>query len=362
MKIALIVPGDLELQPYLFNYTDVFDSNNISYDYISWNRDMESPNIYNDHKVVSFGTKSSVSKKNIFKLLDYLIFSRNVIRYLKNNHYDYVIIFTIPNAIFLKGFLFRFFKNKYLLDIRDYSVLYPYFKKSINKLVSFSLFTSISSHGFLSWLPINSNYIISHNILKSSLVKSFQYKVALDLNDLTVLTIGRIRDYSINKKFIEALGNKENIKILIAGTGTIKDRLEIFFKSRYNNIFFTGKYKKEDESSIVNSSSILNIILPKDTLSTSLMSNRFYLGIANRKPLIVNQESHQAHFVRKYNLGIVIKSEDNLYENIVKYVSKFNSDLFTQGCDHLNEIIYADICKFESKLISSFKIIREDEN
>jgi N-acetylglutamate synthase-like GNAT family acetyltransferase len=78
--------------------------------------------------------------------------------------------------------------------------------------------------------------------------------------------------------------------------------------------------------------------------------------------VIVNHESYQAHFVRKYNLGIVIKSEDNLYEEIVKYVSTFNSDLFTQGCDHLNEIIYADICKFESKLISSFKIIREDEN
>ena len=53
------------------------------------------------------------------------------------------------------------------------------------------------------------------------------------------------------------------------------------------------------------------------------MTNRFYLSLIFKKPMIVNKDSIQASFVKKYNLGIIISSEDNISERIMDYKNSF---------------------------------------
>ncbi len=358
MKVGLIVTGDLELQPYLFYYTDVLDSLNMEYDYICMNRDTINKTIYNNHKVIAFGSKRTIKRSNVLKVLDYYLFSRAVMNYLGNNKiYSCLIVFTIPGALFLKKFLQKQFNNRYVFDIRDYSLLYRFFSSSVANLIFNSLFTSISSEGFLKWLPKSNNYVISHNCNKRLLLNSGEQNVGISSDKIIVLTIGRIRDYSITKRFIEALGDRKDISIVICGTGYVKDHLQKIFKTKYANLNFIGQYNKDDELSIVRRSSLINIILPNNILSNSLLSNRFYNGIIGRRPLIVNQESYHARFVYDYNLGIVMKSNDNLYDEIVKYVLNFDSQLFNNGCDELIKLIINDINKFEFRLVSSLNSI-----
>jgi hypothetical protein len=354
MKLALIVPGDLELQPYVFYYTSVLDRNSINYEYIQWCRDMTNKDFFNNKKVVSLGNKSSIKKNNILKIIDYYTFSREVINYIKKNKFDFLVVFTIPNALFLKRFLMRQYRSRFIFDIRDYSLMNIFFKKSIEAVITNSLFTTVSSTGFLKWLPKNYSYTLSHNIAKSSLIFSCDDDIILNCDPLKLLTIGRIRDYEVNKNIIKILAEKTNMQLIIVGVGHVKDKLERYFFSKFNNVIFGGFYNKNEELQIVKAANMINLIMPNNTLSCTLMSNRFYSGINYRRPLIVNENSHHANYVHKYNLGIVLKSYKNMYTDIIKYTKSFDQKIFKKGCDDLIAEINNDILVFESKLISSF--------
>ncbi|UQD56125.1 hypothetical protein [Flavobacterium sp. K5-23] len=352
MKVGIVLSGNIESQPYVSYYTDVFDNIDIDYEYICWDREKVNPSVYNNHNVISIDVKGSVRNNNFRKLYDYWLFSKNVKNHLDKNHYDFLLIHTIVNGVFLKNYLIKYYKNKYIFDIRDYSPIYPFVKNTVEKIITQSLFTSVSSEGFLKWLPNKSKVVISHNVSKYSLdVSLLNNNGLLNNNDsITILTIGKIRDFYSNKRVINDLGNKQGIKMIFSGSGIESEKLETFSLNNYNNILFTGPYEKKDESTFVKSSNMLNIVLPKNILSTSLISNRFYLALTHRKLMIVNEESFQATFIKKYNLGIIVKSEDDIYVKMMEYIKDFDYNSFDKGCDDLIGIIKKDIVIFENTI------------
>ncbi len=353
MRIAIILSGNLVMQPYIKYYTDVFDSLNMDYEYVCWDRDFINPIIYNNHKVIAFNISGSIKNKQYRKLYDYYRYSQFVRNHIDNSQYDFLLIHTITSAVFLNRYLNKNFNFKYIFDIRDYSIIYPFVKKKVTHLITNSIFTAISSLGYLNWLPKENSYVLSHNVSKSYLETTFKSTEELFKNDkINILTIGQIRDFSSNKRVIKALGNKNKIKMIFAGSGIEKEKLEYFAMNKYTNIVFTGRYKKEEESFIVQSADFINIVLPIDVLSNTLISNRFYLGILHRKPIIVNEESFQANYVKKFNLGLIVKSEDDIYEKLIEYINNFDFKAFNKGCNDIIEIIKKDITIFENYIIN----------
>lgn len=182
MKIAIILSGSIESQPYIRYYTDVLDTlNEVEYEFICWNRDEKNPLFYNNHKIISIDVSGSITNSNFKKIYDYFLFSKKVTNYLNENRYDFLIIHTLVNAVFLKKILLRYYKNKYVFDIRDYSPIYPFTKHILTNIVKNSFFTVISSEGFLDWLPKSSKYILGHNVSKQKLVLPFIENQLLDL-------------------------------------------------------------------------------------------------------------------------------------------------------------------------------------
>lgn len=359
MKVAIILSGNLDIQPYVRYFTDVFDSLLIDYEYICWDRDYSNPITINNHEIYSYRRNSSIKNKRFLKLYDYYLFSQFVINHLKKYHYDFLIVHTITNAVFLKNFLIKNFKQKYIFDIRDYSPIFVLTKKYVTQLVSHSTFTTISSSGFLTWLPNSNKYVISHNVAMQYLEES-QFEHELFKGDkINILTIGQIRDYVTNKRLIVDLGNKDKIRLIFAGYGIEKDNIEKFALNSYSNVYFLGKYIKEDESHIVQNADFIYIVLPTDILSSTLMSNRFYLSIVHRKPMIVNEESAQASFVKKFNLGIIVKSDDNIQEKLFEYINSFDFVAFNQGCIDVIEVVKEDITVFKNSIINYFKYARK---
>jgi hypothetical protein len=351
MKIGIILSGNIESQPYISYYTDVFDKMKIDYEYICWDRDDKNPSFYNNHRVNSIKVKGSIKNNNIRKLYDYWLFTKNVKKFLKKNDFDFLLIHTIVNAIFLKGYLLKNYAKRYIFDIRDYSPICPCVKKNLKGLIEKSLFTAVSSIGFLSWLPEGSNVVVSHNISKKNFVCDLSDKL-INREPFKILTIGKIRDFESNKRVIDSLGNTTNLELVFCGAGIESYRLECYALKHYTNVAFTGSYLKENESELVKDSSLLNIMLPTNILSSTLLSNRFYLAITHKKPIIVNRESFQSIFVEKYNLGVVIEADDNIYDKIFEYMRSFDFDSFNAGCDELIEIVKMDIDIFENTIIS----------
>lgn len=345
MSVGIIVPGLPNYAPYLKSYTELFDDLNIDYTFICWNRNNDSL-IVRENMIVFDRTlyeRSSFLKK----CYGYFLFSIFVRRHLNLYDYTFLTIHTLACGIFVKKILNG---KRYFLDIRDYSPLVPYFKSRISALIRQSSGTFISSLAYKRWLPLGFRYILSHNVRKSELVNSERYSRRAFNNEIVkVLTIGQLRDFSANSAIIDELGNKSNIFMDFVGEGTELSRLTKHAES-YDNIRFTGRYEKEEELGFIENADLINIVLPNTFEALTQMTNRFYLSLLYKRPMIVNEDSIQADFVRDYNLGIVVGKDENVYDEINSYISRLDYDLFCQGCNDCIKVINRDISKFENYL------------
>lgn len=350
-KIALVLGSTIEKSPYINYYTDVIDPQNFNIDYFIWDRDndvnIENPNIY------VYKNKDTANNQ-IGKYYNYYKYSRWVLNIIKKNNYDVLIIFGLQLSYFLKDILLKK-KLKFILDIRDYSPVMkiPHMRFVIKRIIKKSKLTAISSPGFLNWLPQNMEYNISHNI-RFKLVTQHIDNSREPSDKIRILTIGMIRDFNANMEIIKSFADKDKYILNFAGASRISKELEKECDNLgYTNIFFSGYYKKEDENEIVKRNDMVNIYLPDNILSNHLMSNRFYLSVLMRRPMIVNNGSTQSEFVKKYNLGCVITDKTQIYETIQRYIDGFNIEIYNRGCEQFIDQVIQDIKLFNKAIVSS---------
>ncbi len=347
MKVAIVLPANLEFAPYVSYYTDILKSKNIDFDYILWNRKGFCIDYSNIH---SFSYKSDERRNTFLKIYDYWLFSKFVRKYLTEVNYDLVISFTVISTIFISRTLITKFSGRYIFDIRDYTTFYPLCKKIMTKLVMRSAMNTISSPGYLEWLP-KADYILGHNIRKVFDFKS-ETKVGIKSNySINILTIGFLRNFSLAKSLIDRLSNIPGISLHFAGDGPAREELE-FYSSIFDNVIVSGFYNKEDEGKIVQSATMINLILPEDISFRTAIANRFYLALLYKKPLLVNENSIHAEFVNKYHLGVTISENDDIFQKITDYFSTYDDILFTNGCNELLNVVKRDVDIFKNQFLN----------
>ena len=346
MKVALLLPAEPEKAPYIQYYIDVFKEKGIEYDVIAWNRSGNNPKVL--ERLIMYEAPSPDTLSNIKKVRGFWGFKQFVEKTVRQKQYDRLVVHTIMLAVFMSSFLKRYYGGKYILDIRDECSLYGIMKLRLPVLLKYSFCNVISSWGFKTWLP-EAEYVISHNI-------GFRWKEKMNMpapdsffhhQPLDILTIGQIRHFDGNRVLIDELGNR---KMHFAGDGVDVPRLVEYCKEKkINNVAFSGRYLKENEDDIVSTSDFVNILLPQTRVQQA-MANRFYLAILNYKPVIVNAESIQAEYVRKYGLGIVWELGTSLKNAIEDYIARFDIEQFLDGRRKLCETLMKDVMQFNKML------------
>ena len=360
MRIAILVPNLTENAPYLSCYTDVFQANNISYDIVCWDRNKRLSNTESlSENLFIFDKAGLESNGPVRKIFDYIRFIKFVKTRLNCANYDLVITANIALAFFLCRTLIIKYKRKYILDIRDYSIICKIFPRVILILIKHAALNVVSSIGYLNWLPKEQNYTISHNVRKISLTSNlFQYEMKDEFlfnKPIEILTIGQIRDFDSNSLLIDKLGRLSTFKLKFCGEGLDSLRLQSYAKKYSTNCLFTGVYKKIEEENLVVNCDFLNIILPEKKEVMTQMTNRFYLGLIYGKPIIVNSKSIQSEFVRKYKLGLVINFDDDFEKSIIRYIEEFDQEQFNLGIKNLMAIVNAEIDFFEQNVLNILK-------
>lgn len=347
MKVAIIILGNTWVCPYVNTYKHMLEKAGCDYDVILWDRDGSdagAPNAFSSGRV---GLNNA-----FFKACFYLKYARFIKRTVLKNGYDKLVVSGPHLAILLSSFLRKRYKGHYLLDYRDISIeqkkpLYSIYSKTL----AGSCRNVISSPGFRKYLPSEYDYLISHNFdvenaARSLAVEAPAFELEMPVN---VLTIGAIRNYDTNVQILENLGNVSGYKLLFAGHGEAAGALKEYALSHgVTNAEFTGFYKKEDEASIVAKCTFVNIFFPDNIEHSSIMSNRFYLALMNKKPVIVTAGSIQAALVEKYSLGVVVADVRNLDMDIKKYISEFDYVEFCVKCNELLAVFLEDQHALES--------------
>lgn len=348
MKIALISGGNLWFLPFIKNYTSVLDANNIDYDIISWNRDGTDPQIG-----IQYDKNSKLKKSKILKVFDYWGFCRFVKAIIRKNKYDKLIIFNPQVALLLKKMLKSEYKKRYIMDFRDLSVeQLPILRNMFSSILDNSWINVISSPGFIGCINGNHEFILNHNFIPSEeIINSLNHSQEWNKDWINVLTIGGIRDFSSNSEIISSLANKKNVKLSFVGKGHSAKSLEEFSeKIGCSNITFRGYYPKEEERNYIIDTTWMNIFYPSIKSHSTALSNRFYLSIIYKRPMIVTANSIQGDYVCKYNLGLSIDNTENLFEKMQMWMNENNFEDYAARANDLLKQFLNDQYEFINKL------------
>ncbi|TDP11581.1 hypothetical protein [Halanaerobium congolense] len=343
MKIGLVCPSNILYMPYVNNYLDILENIDVEYEIINWDRFN-----YDETKTISYKDKKIGHSRNFW---DYYKYKNFLIKHLKNNNYNKLIVFGVQLTFFLNNYLLKNYKNKFIIDIRDYHKLIYFFR--LNKLINYSFSTIISSPGYKNWLPESDKYLINHNTNS----KSYDgiNKFSFNKNEINISYIGSIRNYKINKKLITNLMNKFNFNLLYHGYGEDTDKLMKFVsRNEINNVTFTGKYVRKEEKTLYNKADFINILRNNKSINNrTALPNRLYNSVIYSKPIIALEGTQLADIITNYSLGLVVESLENIEGKILSYIDSFdinnykkNRDMFLHKVIKENKLFKKKITEF----------------
>ncbi|MEG1965818.1 MAG: hypothetical protein RR064_06675 [Oscillospiraceae bacterium] len=256
-KIAILSAVNVKHMSLSSIYTEELKKLNIKFDLIY----MDKYNIeeeFDANNIFKFVNVINHEDGKLLKILQYFKFRKYAIKKIKENNYDFVIVWNDVAILMFADYFAKKMKNKYCLNIRDYcgeknKFIYNRFKKTILN----SAFTTISSDGFLSFLP-HYDYISVH---------SMNLKILQDIpvrNDfrepgspIRITFIGNVRFFDMNKKIMDVFKNDERFILGYYGTNSeiLKEYAE---KNDIKNVDFFGSFPVEQTKEFIEKSDIIN--------------------------------------------------------------------------------------------------------
>lgn len=354
MKVALILPGAVWFAPFVKIYTTYLENKNIDYSIISWNRDGGDPPYQFQYNIKP---KNGHGRATLKEYWYYFKYVRTVLR---NQKFDRIIAFCSQTACMLADLLTTKYKGRYMIDYRDLSLEQRFgFKQLYSYVLKRSSLNVVSSPGFLKCLP-KAEYVISHNfdiaLVLNELNRKREISSFYKKNDnIRVLTIGGIRDYSSNVQIVNALANKSGFEVGFVGKGNAAPLLEKHAEEiGAKNISFSGYYEKKDEPKYIEEASYINIYYPRIITHDTAMSNRFYNSLLYKKPMIVTKNTTQGDFVEKYGLGVAIENCDGLEDKLKNFMQS-DYKQYEERCNQLLKKFINDYNVFDKSLNAFLK-------
>lgn len=342
MKIGIIGFIDKNKLPYIEYYERVLRKENVKYESIFWDRfnNLKTEKINNEYIIHIKCVPGESKLKKIFPMYQ---FKNEIQKIISREKYTHLIVLTTLPGILIYKTLLKNFKNKYILDIRDYTYEnFNFYKNLVDKLVENSFFTAISSKGFLKFLNHNKKIVPCHNISNFEMQKE-------DCDDLrkkeqlTIGFVGGVRYYKENCKLIEAFANNPKYLLAYIGEPNIDCNLEEFCsKRKIKNVYFSGKFKNSDKPKIYEKIDLINAVYGNESLEvTTALPNRLYDGLLFKKPIIATKGTYLAEILESKKLGITIDiNSENLVEKLDNFINNFDIKKFKKlSIECLNNIL-----------------------
>lgn len=362
MKTALVLPGSLWYAPYVRIYTRLLDEQGADYAIISWNRegdDHAEGFQYQERCPQGHGSASLSAYRGYIKFIKQTI---------KKERFHRLIVFGPQMTCLLAPLLLRRFRHHYIIDYRDLSIEQrPGFRQLFALMLRFSCANVVSSPGFLPYLP-KAEYLLSHNLQTIPVEKGWLSNSPSEVSTplpqqggvgggsslggssmgRSVLTIGAIRDLKANLEVVKALANREGFLLQFVGRGNDAPKIEAYCREHgIRNVSFTGFYEKEEEARYVEQCTVMNIFYPRVVTHDTALSNRFYLSLQHKRPMIVTRGTTQGDYAERYGVGIAIDDCHDLPDRIHAFLAQDRA-AYEQRCDDLLAQFMEDQKRFEA--------------
>lgn len=354
MKACIICPDEKNYMPYIAKYTTFFDENAVEYDVL-----------YRYHEAAPEGVAANefcffeVGKEEAFdSFFTSFRYKKFILAILQEKNYDRIIVISTELALLLKKQLHTYYEHRYLFDYRGYTFekFLPY-KKAVDKLIEDSLFSTVSSHGFLDFISGNKKIILNHSILGEKSSEPPQ-----DIKDKAVLNIGyigKVRCDDENCILLSKLKNEFRYQLWYMGKPVTENRLDSFCTANgITNASFVGKFMNAHKKELYKNMDIINAVFSDDTPSDShMLPARLYDACLLKKPIIASKNTFLGEIVEQYNIGLAIDIEhDDILMLLNEYVESFDIEEFNAGCEEFLADVKIDEDSFASAMRQFIKI------
>lgn len=356
-RIGIIFPGNIYTTPYLKRYVEIIEQLGIPYDIIYWNGAGISETSSATNRIcLEYPLKSTSS--SLKKMWGYIKYMSMAGAAIWREKYDKIIVLTSVPAVCMYGILNAKYRNKYIIDIRDYYKEYMRIYYMLEKkAIEHSALTMISSEGFKKFLPTY-NYVITHNIqwLDSETIQSFRNESKKDKKCINLSYIGSMRFPQQDRMVMDYFANDDRFHINFFGKGYGIHKAYCI-QQQIDNVSIIDWFPPERTIELYRQTDIvLNLYGNGTPLLDYALSNKLYYAAQLGKPILVCPRTYMEQVSMANHFGFVFNPEDeDLKDKLYEYYQNMNWKAFYENCDaYLQTVHQQDEC-FTSQVMSFLK-------
>ncbi|QIH77981.1 capsular biosynthesis protein [Macrococcoides canis] len=347
MKIAILSSVNVKHMSLISLYTSLIDLSKHELDVIYVDKFDIDEDIKNT-KIFKYRIDINPNWGKLLKIKKYLNYRKYAKNILTNTDYDLVIVWGTYTAYLFNDILLKKYKGKYIINVRDYFYddIIP-IKFIINKLVKNSIFTVLSSDGFLEFLPASNKYKVVHSKNEQIIINSEIRTNIKDTFPININFIGNIRFYDINQKIIELFKNDERVVLNYIGTGgeTLK---KFVTENRISNVKFVDGFNIEETSKYLNNTDVLLNAYGNNSKSLdTALSIRLYYALFLKIPIIVSKETYTGKIAKETGLGYELNFMDYDKESFIEWYRNLDYEKISSKISDQIDIIEKQNEEFE---------------
>lgn len=302
-KIAILSAVNIKHMSLISLYTDILKQYDVCYDIIYMDKYGEDE-FYECHQKFRFVNLISPKWCSYVKMYRYMKFYPYATKVLKENKYDFVIVWNDLAIFMFADFLRKNYNGKYCLNVRD-NMYYDkkLFRKRYEKTFNHSAFNTISSKGYLDFLPSQCSYL-PINSLNLSVLKDMKVHTRLRTKEepIRIGFIGYVRFFERNKKMLDVFKNDNRFELHYYGSraNVLKEYAE---DTGVHNAVFHDSFPVAETGKFLEKIDIINNLYGNGTLNIQkAISIKIFHALYSKVPILVNSGTYIGNLA--INLGI----------------------------------------------------------
>ena len=342
MKTAIVAFNNIKFSPYVFPYVNYLKSIDADVDLIYADRGG-----FKEH-IDGVNLRPTAWNGNVHKALNFISFRNTVKKILKSEEYDFVFVLTTFPAVLLSGYLASEYKDRYLVDIRDftYESNKVYYRAECKALKNAAM-RVISSSGFKCFLP-DCEYTVCHNVVSeySEGAKLFERGTG---KRLTIGYVGTIAYAENCIKMIDIVRKDERLEFHFHGNEN-GCRVKEYIKSiGCDRIKYFGEYKPSEKGCIIESVDLLfNVYGNGRQLLERALSNKLYDSMYYKKPLLVSPKTDMHRETQPFSFAVDFG--EGTADRLCDWYDNINGDEFNKFADNFLKKTFSENDVFKNRL------------
>lgn len=353
-RIAILSAVNIKHMSLIFLYTDILKKHGYEYDIIYMDKygEDEAFECANKYRYVNV-IKPDMPR--VLKMAKYMTFLPYAARIRAKNAYDFIIVWNDLAIFMFADLLARKYKGKYCLNVRDNM---GYEKKSRQKryrrVFENAAFNTISSRGYLDFLPKGIKYLPIHS-LNLSVLEGMQPHTAMRKpgEPIRIGFIGYIRFFERNQKLLDVFANDERFELHYYGKNA--DVLRKYAEVHgIKNTAFHDSFPVEDTKIYLEKIDIINNLYGNDTINLrKAISIKFFHALYARIPILVCDNTYVGKLAQEVGIGFEVKNMDEqMKDALYAWYTSREFGAFEKSCEKFLEHSVQENLKLEEAVMN----------